>query len=486
MGNFCDHHLDPKLIQEAEVPIKELFDGCVLEDSPENSPGPAQVVARAISINSCLQTQKQHTLEIAIADEDYRSMPDCLLPPGDDSGEEDEIDFSKDLELHDKRTPAVFVGRDAKTGEARYSMPSPSRRHESPAPESLRNVELARLSGPGPLPSTSNSFYVRRGTPATPQSVTSQRAQSQLQRSHSSYILATAAVRVTALPRSDSSYIPTRTLPRSDSSYFYTPKAVRCKSAPAGPSPEQVTVATTGPLVEELQLSSAGWPDPSIQPLREKVFALLGVSDLARIESMQGFIGGQNQGMWVLQDGMRTLILKLVEAKRKHHAVATEAEQFLKLAKQHPAMRSDPALAFPIKVLRCRDANGSRHHDLIVMHKAQGESLAETIAQKVNKRQVPQLMQMFEALGRFLAGIHNRYNMEHGDLQPSNIFYDESSGSFTLIDVGGMDTMPYMLDSDVEHFGEALRMLARGLKAHELFQDACRQFKAGYAAAQGI
>lgn len=461
--NFCDHNVDARGTLEAELPMKELFDGYVLEEKVDSGPKTPQIIARALSVRSCLHTQTQHSMEIPISDEDYsKSVPDCLLPmEAEDSADEDELDFSKDRELYDKRTPAVFLGMDAKTGTARYEMPSPAR-------ASTNNVELPRL------PSVGGSFFVapKRGAQSS----------TQLQRSNSSCIMTSTAMRT--LPRSDSSYVYTTTLSRSESSCLPTNKAVRSQSAPPGPSSEQRRIPSpTGPLVEELQLDSIGWPDPSIKALREKVYAALGVREPARIESMQGFIGGQNQGMWVLVDGKRTLILKLVEGKRKHRLMPTEAEQFMKLAEQHPAIRSDATLAFPIKVFLCRDANGNRHHDLIVMHKAPGRCLAEAIAQKARHKNLePQLMQLFEALGRFLAGIHNRYNMQHGDLQPSNIFHDESTGYFTLIDVGGMDNTPVLLDSDVEHFAEALRMLAHGLQAHELFTDACRQFHAGYAA----
>jgi len=291
-----------------------------------------------------------------------------------------------------------------------------------------------------------------------------------------SYIMPPAALRVCTLQSGNSSHLyagSADTAVRSTSA-LACPRVLdqRCGSIPAGP------------LLQELRLDSVGSPDPAMTPLREKVHAALGVSGSARIETMQGFIGGQNQGMWVLQDGQRTLILKLVDGKRKHHAMPTEAETFVKLARQHPALRSDPALAFPIKVLSCLSASGTKH-DLIVMQKAPGRSFAETIAQKWHERQVPQLMQIFEALGQFLASIHDQYNMQHGDLQPSNIFYDDNTGHFTLIDVGGMDNAPSatgLIDSDIKHFGESLRMLARGLQAPELFDGGARSFAAGYAA----
>jgi tRNA A-37 threonylcarbamoyl transferase component Bud32 len=243
-------------------------------------------------------------------------------------------------------------------------------------------------------------------------------------------------------------------------------------------------VLSTGSFVEELQLESFGLPDPSIPPLREKVYASLGVGEQASIQIMQGIAGGQNQGMWVLEDRQRTWILKLVGGKRKHPAIPTEGDQFAKIVKEHPSIRSDSGLAFPIKVIRCREAFGGGHNDLIAMMRAPGQSLDEAISEKWHAGKKKELMQMFHSLGRFLAGIHKRYNMQHGDFQPSNIFYDEDTGSFTLIDVGGMERAEGLQDSDVQHFSEALQNFARGLNAHELFANASCSFRAGYTEAK--
>merc|ERR1719326_996276 len=104
----------------------------------------SQAAQRAMSIQSCLNAaQRTHVLEIQVDEAEpqhQRSMPDCLFPvDSDDSGSDGEVDFSKDRELHDKRTPAVYMGRDSTTGEAKYSMPSPSR----------ANADIPQLPGPG-------------------------------------------------------------------------------------------------------------------------------------------------------------------------------------------------------------------------------------------------------------------------------------------------------------------------------------------------
>lgn len=485
MGNFCDHHLDVAALN-GEAPIQELS-SFMLEERASS-----EVIGRSMSMQSCLSVQKQQFSEIACSEEDYshhhRRSAGCLLPmDADDSGDENEVDFSQDTKLYAKRTPATYLGRD-ENGEARYTMISPTKPSCSTsslgfldfridlALLSSPQIDLARLSAPATPAPTAGSFYA--GVPGTAKK-TSTPVQPQLPRSNSSYIMTTATVKT--LPRSDSSYIYTKAMPRSESSYVNTSTVVRSKSAPPSSNPDRRRLpAPTGPLAEELLVN--GRPDPSVAPFRQKVCAALGVSEPARIEGLLGCAGGQNQGMWVLQEARRTLIIKLVDAKRKHRSLATEAEQFSKIAQQHPSICTDPSLAFPIKVFQCRDAAGARHHDLIVMHKAPGRCLAETIAAKWHARQVPQLLQLFEGLGRHLAGFHNQYQVQHGDFQPSNIFYDEATTRFTLIDCGGMETSQFQADGDVEHFGEALRMLSRGLQAQELVTDGSRHFKAGYSA----
>jgi len=354
------------------------------------------------------------------------SIHSCLLPMEEE--EQEELDFSKDRGMHPKRTPATFVGRVSEMGEALHSMP--------PSTNScLAHVKIHSLSDP--VREGGRSYYLRKG------GIVASSAPSYASR---------AATSMSAQPS--------------------TSCVQRCESL------------SEGPLVEELQLdSSCGVPDPSLLPLRDQILTLLGItSESATIARMEGFQGGQNQGVWVLQNKQRTLILKLVEGRRRHQAVPTEGEQFVRIANCHPAIRSDPDLGFPIKVFRCSDSKGLKHYDLSVMLKAPGICLAEVIAVKYSDNQVPQLLKLFEALGRFLAGIHHRYNMQHHDFHPSNVFHDESTGHFTLIDVGGMDSSSSLRESDIDHFGEYLRIFSRGMQAHDLSVVAFHRFKAGYAA----
>lgn len=270
--------------------------------------------------------------------------------------------------------------------------------------------------------------------------------------------------------RCSSSYVTT-TLPHCRSSYVTSSTAIR----EATPKPH----LPGNDLVEEIRLESLASGMPCVQELLRHIRPTLGISDLARIETVNGFAcGGQNKGTWILRDGARCLVLKLVEGQRKHPNMPTEAEVFGTLLREHPQIRSDLSLAFPFKVFYFRDSSGSRRYDLIVMNKAPGVAMAEVISTKVGFQQTGQLLPILESLGRFLAGVHSRYNLQHGDLQPSNIFYDEATGNFTLIDVGGMDGMP--CQKDVEHFGESLNMLANGLQKPMLSTDGVRHFRNGY------
>lgn len=568
MGNVCDQHLDSRpdgTLEETELPLHELQRLALGEDygqyeNPDNVSSVwnvvttrghpafqnhgareadrkgslAQVLRRVLSMQACGNKPSSRHEEIPVdgaegADDEevpadgarrgVSGLPDCMfLERGEEEElEEEELDFSKDRHLHDKRVPAVFLGRDAKTGEAKYRMPSPTRSNAKvPTPE------IALLAGPAAPAARIGGLggaTTGRSTPSSLQRSTSTYAlkapvSGSFARSESSALFAktsvprseSSALFMTAPPprsessfvcskpaektlkRSDSSYVVTKTLQRSNSSYLFSAnhvKVSRSKSAPAlrtiNESGHQLCPA--GPLVEDLMLESFSLPDFCIPPLREKLFAAVAAGPTARIERMAGFSGGQNKGMWMIHDVSRTLVIKMVAAQRRHGALPTEAEQLIGLLNQHPSIRSDPTLAFPIRVLLCRDGQGGRQHDLIVMAKAAGKCLSEVIAVMTQRRQVAQLLQIFESLGRVLAGIHNRYEMNHGDFQPNNVFYDQGTGHFTLVDLGGMALDKPGAESDVEHFGESLRILARGLQT-EFFNDAYRHFQSGYAAAK--
>lgn len=235
--------------------------------------------------------------------------------------------------------------------------------------------------------------------------------------------------------------------------------------------------------VGELDIGSGAF-DPTQQSLRSQLIAKLGMSSHATIEEMQGFRGGLNEGVWFATDASKgstkeELVLKLVRCHRVAASIPTEAENCLRIFREHSSAVNDPTIAFPIKIFSCLGTGGTKRYDLIVMRRVRGERLAELIARKWYSKQVPQLMQILEKLGICLAEFHARYgNSQHGDFQPSNIFYDEDKDEIALIDVGGMG-VPTM-ESDVEHFAKSMKLLAEAYGV-QLSADGMRHFERGYA-----
>lgn len=233
--------------------------------------------------------------------------------------------------------------------------------------------------------------------------------------------------------------------------------------------------------VEEVQYDTAEF-DPAVLRCKAQLTSKLGLAQTARIEALRTHAGGQNQGIWCISDGSQELMLKLVSSRRHHPAVPTETESFLKLAKEYPSLAHDSDLAFPLKLFRCRGPAGQNNHDLIAMRKAHGECFTDVIFRKSQSRRSSELMQDLEALGCFLANIHNRYGLKHGDFQPGNVFYDETSGQITMIDISDLAPLnsSKAREGDVEHFVGALRILAT-CHGEQLHSEGARRLKAGYA-----
>jgi len=233
--------------------------------------------------------------------------------------------------------------------------------------------------------------------------------------------------------------------------------------------------------VEDLQYDTVDF-DPAGLRCKHQLTGKLGLSSNARIETLSGNTGGLNQGMWTMSDSAKTLMLKLVRAQRRHPSMPTETEKFMKLARECPNLVHDRDLSFPSKIFRCRGPSGHNTHDLIVMFKAPGQSFTNVINNKCCTRQIPELMEIFEALGSFLANIHNKYGLRHGDFQPSNVFYDEATRHFTMIDIA--DFAPPgnfgVQESDVEHFCSGVRLLTR-MHGEQIQCEGLHRFKAGYS-----
>lgn len=239
------------------------------------------------------------------------------------------------------------------------------------------------------------------------------------------------------------------------------------------------TPSGAGRLLEfaELQLGAESF-HPQRAAVRSQLLAKLGLPANSAITEMQGFRGGLNEGVWFIKSGVEDFVLKLVRCNRIAQNVLTEAENLMRISREHPQTMHDPCVAFPFKIFSCLGMGGAKKNDLIVMRKVRGERLAEWIARKWYGKQTPQLLQVFEAIGARLAEFHARYgNAQHGDFQPSNIFYDEDHDEIFFIDVGGMG-VPTM-ETDAEHFKKSLVLLA-DTYGQQLAVDGCHRFELGY------
>lgn len=233
--------------------------------------------------------------------------------------------------------------------------------------------------------------------------------------------------------------------------------------------------------MEDLQYDTMEF-DPAAHMCKLQLTGKLGLSQNARVERLTRNAGGMNKGMWTLCDASQALMLKLVGSQRHHSMVPTEAESFLKLAREYPNLVNDRDFTFPLKIFRCSGRAGHTH-DLIVMRKAPGECFTDVINRKWKSRRVSELMQDFESLGSFLANVHNKHGLQHGDCAPSNIFYDEASRHFTMIDIADLcspQSLSKMQESDVDHFCNGVRLLSR-YHGDQLHSEGVLRFKAGYA-----
>jgi len=237
--------------------------------------------------------------------------------------------------------------------------------------------------------------------------------------------------------------------------------------------------------VGELEIGSGAF-DPTQPSMSAQLASLLGVSKTCVIEEMTGFRGGLNEGVWFLGDDATSremdssLVLKLVKCTRLSESILTEAENFVKMSTDNPKIEQDPSVAFPVRMLKCLGPRPERVHryDLIIMWKVKGERLAELIAHKWYKKAYDELWTIFERLGETLSQFHFRYGeSQHGDFQPSNVFYDEETGDISLIDIGGMGVPTS--ETDLEHFSKSLKLLA-DVYGSQLLLSGLRSFEKGY------
>lgn len=189
--------------------------------------------------------------------------------------------------------------------------------------------------------------------------------------------------------------------------------------------------------------------------------------------------GGCNAGMWLVCEGSQAFVLKLVRSGFEFMGQASESAKFLNLSHNNPGIVDDLSLAFPCKIVQCIGQAGSKSYDLLVMRQVPGLQFSDFIRQKLQGNP-EELMTVLERFGTFLADFHVRYKgMQHGDLTPANVFFDPSSGRFTLIDVA--DLAPYnpVIQSDKDRFVSGLRGLSM-LFGKALLEEGKARFELGY------
>merc|ERR1712187_377773 len=214
---------------------------------------------------------------------------------------------------------------------------------------------------------------------------------------------------------------------------------------------------------------------------QNQLFAILGVDQRATAEDLRGCGGAHNEGVCILKTPTEELVLKLVRSQAIFPGVPTEAENLIKSSQEHPSILQDTSVAFPRQIVRVLGSRQDHRYDVIVMQKAVGQGLGQVIQQKWRAGRIPELMSILEKVGECLGKFHQRYgNKQHGDLTPTNVLYDETSGCVTLIDLGGMGCSS--CEGDVSYFSKNLSLSAR-LVGQQLETQGVLHFKQGYARA---
>eukprot|EP00403_Amphidinium_massartii_P002682 CAMPEP_0178379138 /NCGR_PEP_ID=MMETSP0689_2-20121128/4785_1 /TAXON_ID=160604 /ORGANISM="Amphidinium massartii, Strain CS-259" /LENGTH=562 /DNA_ID=CAMNT_0019999225 /DNA_START=14 /DNA_END=1698 /DNA_ORIENTATION=- len=226
----------------------------------------------------------------------------------------------------------------------------------------------------------------------------------------------------------------------------------------------------------------AGPCDPALPQIAAEVLEKLGAPEDTTVEQLKDNYGGMNLGVWELRhkSSELDLIMKSVKSERTHANLPTETEVLVQTCQRFPCMVTDASLCFPTKIFMCYGPDGRPQADLMVMRRAKGEQLSTVISQKIFEGRVEDLMDIVEKVGTCLGRFHSNYDgLQHGDLQPSNIYYDEESGEVNLIDLGriGVSTNE---QHDLVHFIKSLDMLSKSY-GHDLTTSGMVRLKAGYA-----
>jgi hypothetical protein len=263
------------------------------------------------------------------------------------------------------------------------------------------------------------------------------------------------------------------------------PQAAHAKPVPEATQYIEVAMSDIKTMsIEKLTVNQATF-DPAQPELKAKLLAGLGFAEPVAIQKMDwDEQGAFNEGIWSLSDCFSTgVILKLVPHERARPHSLTDTEKYTKLQKMIPNILGEFSLSFPVKIFELQSKAGGSCKDLIVMRRAMGLQITQHLYHKFHGGAIPLLLDMFKQFGVHMSTIHRVYrDMQHGDCQPSNVFYDDSTGIFTLIDVADFGYGPYMAEggeNDVEHFISGLKQLSQ-FYGEGLISECVREFRAGY------
>jgi hypothetical protein len=237
--------------------------------------------------------------------------------------------------------------------------------------------------------------------------------------------------------------------------------------------------------VEEFSLDQSDF-DPSRPQLKTKLLEKLGLENAVLDKLDSDNSGCFNDGIWIVSDATTTgLVLKLVP----HHHSGREAdrEKYKGLQKMCPKILTEFSLTFPIKILQLKEPSGAINKDLIVMRKAVGMQITHYMWNHFNCGRAAELLCLFHSFGKFLKAIHSTYrdssrSMQHGNCHPSNVFYNDVSRLFTLVDVADFGFGPDLVEGgedDVQFFLDSLHTLTPQF-GKPLIEDCAVFFRTGY------
>jgi len=305
----------------------------------------------------------------------------------------------------------------------------------------------------------------------------------------SSYLRVPSKVRMQSSAQGRAASVPPQRVgaPQTSRSFVAPSWASGGQSHPATASAPNGTVAKVrsahslvagGKLQIEDIATAPGLPNPMHPQMRSQILARLGIAPDATIKKMNSF-GGQNDGVWLLESGGITCVLKLVRNVNLGIELPTETERFAQLAAACPNLLYDDALTFPMRIFRLRSQVQNPTFDLLVMPLATGERLSDIVSILWALKKRGQVMDIMERAGKFLKDFHARYNnMQHCDFQPSNLFYDEARQKFTLVDLADLGQQALITEKDADRFLNGLRIMGKSLGPE--FMETLRHFQAGY------